>query len=381
MGLKVGFNARLLAFPSLRGWNRYTVNLLAELAGLGVEPYLYLEGPVHPEHLGRLPAGIPAPRVAPPMRSVVWEQRWLPCACDADGVDVLHCPLNYGLPWSSRCARVLTLHDAIGQVYDAGRPLRDRLAPRGALMSWRNWVARRRAHQVITVSEHAKGDLVRLAGIPADRIRVTYEAADRHFHEPVPEESGRRARAAHGLGRPYLFYIGGWELRKNLPFLIRAFAAAAPDLGAVELVLAGGQAEQRPGLLKLAGDLGVADRVRLLGWVDDEDLPALYAGATAFAYPSEYEGFGLQLCEAMAAGCPTLAARATCLPEVLGGGGETFALDDVGELAGLLRRVVNDPAARADLAARARARAADFSWRRTAEQTVAVYERALAAAR
>jgi glycosyltransferase involved in cell wall biosynthesis len=125
--------------------------------------------------------------------------------------------------------------------------------------------------------------------------------------------------------------------------------------------------------MSLATALGVGDRLRLLGWVDDADLPALYAGALAFVHPSEYEGFGLQLCEAMAVGCPVLAARATCLPEVLGSGGETFGLDSADELAELLRRVASEPEFRERLARRARVRAADFSWRRTAEETLAVY--------
>ena len=125
--------------------------------------------------------------------------------------------------------------------------------------------------------------------------------------------------------------------------------------------------------MDLAHELGIGDRLRLLDWVEEDDLPALYAEALAFAYPSEYEGFGLQLCESMAVGCPTLAARATCLPEVLGTGGATFSLEDTAELAALLRRVATDDAFRADLSARARARSASFSWRRTAEGTAVVY--------
>ena len=119
--------------------------------------------------------------------------------------------------------------------------------------------------------------------------------------------------------------------------------------------------------------MGVGDRVRLVGWVGDDDLPALYAGALCFVYPSEYEGFGLQLCEAMAVGCPVLAAAATSLPEVLGMGGETFDLDSPEMLAGLLQRVISEPDFRADLSRRARLRSADFSWRRTADATAAVY--------
>ena len=372
MALRVAFNARLLASADLRGWNRYTLNLLVELPALGVDLLIYSDRPLHEAHRRRLVPGSYTERVAPPMRYPIWEQRWLPRQCAADGADVLHCPMNFGLPWSSRCRRVLTLHDAIEQLYSPGRGPSRRRTQWSAIS---NWIARTRADRVITVSEHARTDLVRHLKIPADRVSVTYESADRRFHEEIPEADRARVRAACGVDRPYVFYVGGWERRKNIPFLVRAFAASGTE--GIDLVLAGGKPEQRAALVDLAESLGVGDRLKLLGWVEDEDLPALYAGATCFAYPSEYEGFGLQLCEAMAAGCPTLAARATSLPEVLGGGGETFRLDDVGELAGQLRRIRDDPAHRADLARRARDRAADFSWRRTAEQTLEVYRAAI----
>ena len=115
--MKVGFNARLLHGSSLRGWNRYTINLLVELANLGVELFLYTDRPLHASHLARLPVGSYQVRVAPQMPYLWWEQYWLPTQCAKDSVDILHCPFNFGLPWFSSCLRVLTLHDAIDRVY------------------------------------------------------------------------------------------------------------------------------------------------------------------------------------------------------------------------------------------------------------------------
>jgi glycosyltransferase involved in cell wall biosynthesis len=370
--LRVGVNARLLFDPAIRGWNRYTINVLAELPALGVELVLFADRPIHDVYLARLPAGSYTTRVREGLRLPIWEHRWLPAQCKADRVDLLHSPFNYGLPWSTPCPRVLTLHDAIDFIYYRRRlGLRERFSRDNLRTALDHALARSRAHRIITVSEHARGDIVSYLKVPARKVSVTYEAADPHFHAPISPEARALARSRHALPARYVFYVGGWEGRKNVPFLVRGLAAAG--LEDVSLVLAGGRREQRSSLMELAGSLGLGDRLHLLDWVEEDDLPALYAEALAFAYPSEYEGFGLQLCEAMAVGCPTLAARATCLPEVLGDGGETFSLDTTDELAALLRRVAADAPFRSDLSARARARSAAFSWRRTAEGTVAVY--------
>ena len=369
--IRAGIVARLLFDPAIRGWSRYAINVLAELPALGVELVLYSDRPIHPAYLDRLPAGGFTTRVREGLRLPLWEHRWLPAQCRADGVDLLHSPFNYGLPWSAPCPCVVTIHDAIDFAY--GRPARPSLARLRFAVD--NWIARTRAARIITVSEHARDDIIKHLHVTARKLAVTYEAADPHFHAPISPEARARVRSRHALPPRYVFYVGGWEGRKNIPFLVRGLADAKLD--DVSLVLAGGRREQRAALVDLAAGLGLGDRLRLLDWVEEEDLPALYAEALAFAYPSEYEGFGLQLCESMAVGCPTLAARATCLPEVLGSGGETFSLEDTSELAALLRRVATDEPFRSELSVRARARSADFSWRRTAEGTVAVYRELL----
>jgi glycosyltransferase involved in cell wall biosynthesis len=375
--VRVGGNARLLAEPQIRGWSRYTLNLLQELSRLGVELFLYSDLPFHPEHRERLTAPNVHFREAMVGRYVRWEQVWLPRACEKDGVDLLHSPSNFGLPWSSRCPRVLTLHDAIDRVYYASRlPLSDRLRPRYLQSRLMHWYARTRADHVITVSHHSRDDLLKHLGLPRERVSVVYEAADARFHEPVAAGDRELARETYGLQRPYFFYVGGLEGRKNIPFLVRAYARAG--LRDVDLALAGGSDAEAARISELASPLGVCDRIRLLGRVPDEALPALYAEALALVYPSEYEGFGLQLCEAMAVGCPVLAADATSLPEIMGEGGVTFPLDDDAVLADLLGRVAADGEFRGRLAERARWRGQDFSWARTARETVRVYEAVLA---
>jgi glycosyltransferase involved in cell wall biosynthesis len=379
VAMRIGFNARLLSSPTLRGWNRYTVNLLSELSRQGIELFLYSESnhPLYQGHLSRLLPGTFRVVESPPMRYVVWEQFWLPKQCAIDGVDVLHTPINFGLPWRSPCARVMTLHDAIDTVYYR---LRTRwwkkFAPSDVQSYFYHRVAAANADRIIAVSNHARTDLVNRLGLKAEKIEVVYEAAEARFGDTIPQETLDRVTRAYKLPTKYVFYVGGWETRKNIPFLLRAFAKA--DLQEVSLVLAGGKDAQKQELAELSRQLSIGDRVRLLGWVGDQDLPALYSRAMSFVHPSEYEGFGLQLCEAMAAGCPTLAARATSLPEVLGEGGETFNLDASDDLVALLRRVNLDDSFRHELRRRARIRSADFSWASTASRTIGVYESTLA---
>ena len=311
------------------------------------------------------------------MRYVKWEQVWLPRQCAADEVDILHTPINFGLPWRSPCLRVMTLHDAIDIVYYRSRTRWwKKLAPDDIKTYLYHRMAAANADRIITVSNHAKTDLVSRLGLAAEKIDVIYEAAEARFSEPAAQQTIEEIRLQYHLPSQYMFYVGGWETRKNIPFLLKSFAAA--DLPEVTLVLAGGKDQQIRELTELSRSLSIGSRVKLLGWVHERHLPGLYARALCFVYPSEYEGFGLQLCEAMAAGCPTLAARATSLPEVLGAGGETFALDSPDELVGLLRRLSQDDSYRSDLSRRARLRSADFSWASTASRTIGVYESALA---
>ncbi len=155
--MRIGINARLLRDPTMRGWNRYTVNLVAELSRRGVELLLYCDQPLHASHLARFEPDSYRVVQAPPMRYVIWEQVWLPRQCARDRIDVLHSPYNYSLPWSSSCPRVLTLHDAIDAVYY--RPQTrwtDKLSPRNLKWRLHNWAATARANRIITVSNHAR---------------------------------------------------------------------------------------------------------------------------------------------------------------------------------------------------------------------------------
>ncbi|HLU35976.1 MAG TPA: glycosyltransferase family 1 protein, partial [Thermomicrobiales bacterium] len=289
--------------------------------------------------------------------------------------DLLHLP-QMSAPLSSPIPVVATIHDVIPFVMDdyrASRAMRLYLATMARSV--------KKARRVIAPSRSAKADIARVLGIPADRIRVIEEAADPSF---VPGTGGSAiALVAEkwGLTGRYLFNIGGFDRRKNLPLLIEAFAAALPSLDDdVRLVIAGaphtGNERVFPPLEPVIREHGVEGRVVLTGRVTDEERLALYQAAHVYITPSEYEGFGLTPLEAMACGVPAIVANRTSLPEVVGDAGLCVE-PTVEELLRAIVFLMTDDARHEALSRASLQRASQFSWPRAAKETVEVYREAL----
>lgn len=235
------------------------------------------------------------------------------------------------------------------------------------------------ADLVLTYSEHTRRDVAARLGVPADRIRVTPLAAHEQFR-PVEDPAALHAvRHKYELAdRPYVLAVGRLEARKNLVRLVEAFALlkrGEPGL-THRLVLTGEKGWGADAVFAAVRGLGLGAHVRHLDFVPFGDLPALISAADALAHPSLYEGFGLPPLEAMACGTPVVAAHATSLPEVVGSAGLLADPQSPGAFAAALRQVLTDPALRAEFRARGRARAAQFTWERTARLTLAAYEEA-----
>ena len=246
-------------------------------------------------------------------------------------------------------------------------------SPRGAgFERWTLRLALRRAQAVIAISEATRAGLVERLPRAAPMAAAIPLAADAAIAEAPPDCSEVLARL--GVDRPYVLVTGTLEPRKNVPRAIEAFAALPPALrDSHELVLVGARGWSAEATF--ARVAAHSDHVRTLGFVTDDDLRCLYRQATVFLYPSLYEGFGLPVLEAMLAGVPVLTSDVSSLPEV---GGDAVAYADpldVDSIRAGLAALLHDPERRAELAARGRERANEFSWEATAARTVAVLER------
>lgn len=289
-----------------------------------------------------------------------WEQWSLRRIIRRTAPDVYWAPWNTGVPWRCAVPSVLTVHDII--------PLRHA----GAFGSrMRRWCYRlslrtslRAATRVVAVSEATRDDLRRRCGVAPSRVTVVRHGVEARFS---PEPAGDDA-ADFGLSGRVVLYVGGCEPRKNLAAVFAAFDAVAGRAGLEDVTLALTGTEDRLDSTARAAlaSMRHADRVRMVGYVDDDALPALYRRASVFVFPTREEGFGFPPLEAMACGVPVVCSGVDSLPEVVGDAAETVGTDDTEALSRAVIDILTDAARAAEMSRRGIARAATFTWARAA---------------
>jgi glycosyltransferase involved in cell wall biosynthesis len=294
----------------------------------------------------------------------------LPLATAFSPVDLLH--VTHVPPPVSTRPYVMTLHcySTFGfpEFYPRGLNLRVNALLRRGL---------ERARMVVCVS-HGLRDLAETRlGVNPERLAVAYHGVSEEFQAMPRAEAAAHVQRHYGLDGPYVFFIGVFAPRKNLGRLIDGFARFKHDTRSpARLVMAG-----RPWLgdeVNAAIARNQLERdVVILGHVADESVPYLYAAADLFAFPSLWESFGMPVIEAMACGVPVLTSNGSCLPEIAGGAALLVDPYSVDEVARGIAAVMTDPAVAARLRDRGLARAREFTWERTARETLAAYTRAL----
>ncbi|MCL5961425.1 MAG: glycosyltransferase family 4 protein [Chloroflexi bacterium] len=388
--MKIAIDGRYIQdhFPGIA---RVTYNLVANLAPLVDEELTLLYNPALAnsrydlaalEKLGK----IRLRRVDEPTFSLA-EQIRIPALLARLGIEVFH-STYYVKPYLQKSSSVVSVHDVIMKLFPEDTPSRKAQLLYDLAMR----LSLRTAKKVITGSQFSKEGVIEYFGTNPEKISVIYDAVDSRFQprevgarRDVPWHAGARpavplpaeVRERLSLPRRFALYVGINKPHKNLSRLIEALAHVRREID-LDLVIAGKEDKRYPGARITAEKLGVLDHVKFLGGVAEEDLPALYNLADLFAFPSLSEGFGLPALEAMASGTPVVCSRGSSLTEVVGDAGLLFDPYAVGEIAGAIKLVASDADLRARLSARGIQRASQFTWEKTAGQTLAVYREALA---
>jgi glycosyltransferase involved in cell wall biosynthesis len=369
--LRVGLDGRAFSSPAA-GVRRYVGGLVPALRALGAPLDVVVLGGSR----DAAPPGIEY--VAEPMHpptNLGWTLVGLALAARRARVDVLHAPA-YTAPIGLRTPVVVTVHDVSYERHPEWYPYR-----RDGLRRAFYRASARAAAQVLTDSTFSQSEIHAAYGIPLDRISIVPLGVVPRFGDSEDGDGPRDVVASHGgppVAAPFVLHVGDLHARRNLGVVLDAVLALRRRGGAaarLTLVLAGTDRGLLAQLQARAEAAGSAPALTVLGVVSDARLEALYRQATALVYPSLYEGFGLPVLEAMARGTPVLASRAASMPEVLGEAGMLIDPVDVHAWIDALAEVIGSPDRRAAMKAAGMARAAGFTWERTARATLDVYQR------
>jgi glycosyltransferase involved in cell wall biosynthesis len=367
--MRIGIDARI-AHYSRGGIRSYVVHLLGALAALdGGMEYLVLHSRKGRDVSPSVSNFRPVPCWTPSHHRF---ERWtLGIEIARWGVDLLHSPDSIP-PAFGYSRSVITIHDLNFLYYPRFLTPESRRYYNGQV----EWAVQRADH-ILADSNATKADLTSLLSVAPKRITVVHLAAGSSFR-PLPEIEARRAAERYGLEPGFLLFVGTLEPRKNVPGLLQAYRTILDQEATVSpLVLVGGKGWLYEEIFECVEALDLGGLVRFLHEVPDVDMPRLYNAASLLATPSFYEGFGLPALEAMSCGTPVVVSDRASLPEVVGEAGLLVDPDEPEDIARALRLVLTNEALRARLSEMGLTQAARFSWRRVAQQTLAVYRQVL----
>jgi glycosyltransferase involved in cell wall biosynthesis len=369
--MRIAFDGTTLR-PGRTGVGYYTEHLLHHLVEQGPDEEVIVLSNGAVDTTRPLPPRVRVEVPSSHFPRLVWMQTRAPRALRLLRPDIAHFT-NGMVPLASPVPTVVTIHDMSLTMFPRYHPSRRVLLNRPLVD-----LAARRADAIITVSQSAKRDIMRVYGLPADRVHVVHEAAAPSFRRVDDAATLERVRRQHALPERFVLYVGTIEPRKNLPKLIEGFASRhlSGDLPH-HLVCAGPYGWLSRDIEALLERLQIRHAVHFAGYLPFADLPALYTLAEMFVFPSLYEGFGLPVIEAMACGVPVVTGNVAALNEVGGAAVERVETLDAEALGDVMVKLARDAGRREELQYLGLERAQLFSWQRAARETLDVYRYAV----
>jgi len=361
------------------GSGQYVRNLVSYLKKVDRDLDISLILPPHIQSPNGVPDGVHVVETgksgnASKLRKVWFEQRTFPQMAQKVNADIAHVPY-WGTPLSCPVKLVTSVLDVIPLLY----PIYNQGTMTSLYTSLVSTAVKGSA-EIITISETAKLDIEEQLNIPEEDITVTYLAHDERFHPRMGAEKDEAVREKYDLPEQFVLYLGGFDWRKRVNDLLLAYTyVGQADGDNVPLVLAGPEPDWTnplfPDLKAYIKELDIENYVQWIGFVDEADKPSLYRMADVFVFPSVYEGFGLMALEAMASGTPVVTSDAIVFEEVLEDG--AYIVDNPREMAGAIIALLIQEPLRETMVNQGLAMATNYSWRKTAKETLAVYERVM----
>lgn len=366
--MRIGIDGRTI-FTNPTGIGSYTRNLIKNLAEIDRENeyFVYFDRKKELRDLNKFSnfhqKGLHFP--------IFWTQMRIPLELRKDNVDLYQG--SNSIPLVHICRTVVTIYDLAFELFPQYFPIKSLLFYKCIVPT-----AARKADKIITLSYSTKNDLVNFYKIPPSKIEVIYCSVD-HFFKPINESvTLQKVLKKYNITQQYILFVGALQPRKNIQKLIEAYVMLKENQKiSHKLVIVGGTGWYYSEIFKLKEKFKLKDEVVFTGYVPGADLPFLYNGAELFVYPSLYEGFGIPPLEAMACGTPVITSNTSSLPEVVSDAAVVINPYDVEELAQAMGRILKDNELKKILRKKGLRRAKFFSWRKSAQKTLAVFKETL----
>lgn len=368
--MRAAIDARGINLYKGTGIGTYTENVLKNVLKIDMENYfhIYWTGDGYEDFIKHNAKII----LSSKKHHRFFEQYYFPDNLKGENIDVYHIPQNgIGISEYIACKKIVTIHDLIPYVMPE-------TVGKGYLSKFLRELPRivELSDGIITVSEWSKKDILKFFPMDENKIHVTPLAADKKYKPLDKERCKYELKNKYNITKPFILYIGGFSPRKNVKALLIAFSQIFSKLkDEYELVIVGANKDDGSYLSKMSSSLDVYSNIIFTGYAPEEDLPILYNGCEVFVYPSLYEGFGLPPLEAMCCGTPVITSNVSSIPEVVADGGILIDPFSTVSLMEALEMVLNDDSKKQSLKEKGLSRAAAYSWRKTAEETIAVYRK------